>query len=120
MKTLILGASTNPGRYAYRAAEMLHQNGYDFVPVGIKKGEVLGRPILSGKPALQDIHTVTLYIGPRNQDEWIDYVLQLNPKRLIFNPGTENPDFMKRASSEGIDVLPACTLVMLATNTYGS
>lgn len=69
-------------------------------------------------PKLNEIHTVTLYIGPQNQPNWIDYLLSLKPKRIIFNPGTENPEFIKKASEEGIEVVQACTLVMIASNQY--
>lgn len=119
-KTLIVGATTNPSRYAYTAASMFEERGLDFIPIGIKTGEVFGKKILDlrSKPALEDIDTITLYIGPDNQAEWIDYLLSLKPKRIIFNPGTENPVFYKRAHSAGIQVLEACNLVMLSTGQY--
>jgi predicted CoA-binding protein len=119
-KTVILGATPNTDRYAYFAAERLHNNSIPFVPVGIKSGEVLGRPILDlrQKPIIKEVHTVTLYIGPANQKEWEDYILSLNPKRVIFNPGTENPSFMKKLHQAGIEAEAACTLVMLGTGTY--
>lgn len=120
MKTLIVGATDNPSRYAFLAAQMLDAKAMDFIPIGIKKGQVFGREILNLrlKPELEGIHTITLYIGPANQAEWIDYLIGLKPKRIIFNPGTENPDFFKKAKEAGIEVLPACTLVMLNTNQY--
>ncbi len=119
-KTLIVGATTDPSRYAYVAAKMLDNKGVDFVPIGIKKGEIFGREIvdLRTKPKLEDIHTVTLYIGPSHQGEWIDYLIELSPERIIFNPGTENPDFFRRAAEAGIDVQPACTLVLLSTGQF--
>lgn len=119
-KTLLVGATENPSRYAYLAAKMLTGKGVDFVPIGIKKGEVFGRTILDlrTKPALKDIHTITLYIGPAHQAEWIDYLIGLHPKRIIFNPGTENPDFFTKAQTAGIEVLPACNLVMLSTGQF--
>lgn len=119
-KTVIIGASDNPSRYAYLAAENLHGRDHEFVPVGIKKGNVLGQPILdlSTRPAIPDVDTVTLYVGPRNQAEWYDYILALAPKRIIFNPGTENPEFEKIAAAAGIEVIEACTLVMLRTGQY--
>lgn len=119
-KTLIVGATTDPSRYAYVAAKMLDNKGVDFVPIGIKKGEIFGREIvdLRTKPKLEDIHTVTLYIGPSHQGEWIDYLIELSPERIIFNPGTENPDFFRRATEAGIDVQPACTLVLLSTGQF--
>ena len=119
-KTLVVGATTDPSRYAYLAAKMLDQKGVDFVPIGIKKGEVFGREIvdLRAKPELEGIHTITLYIGPAHQAEWIDYLIGLKPERIIFNPGTENPEFFKKATEAGIDVQPACTLVLLSTSQF--
>ncbi len=95
-KTLIVGATTNPSRYAYLAAKMFAERGIEFIPIGIKKGELFGREILDlrAKPDLKDIHTITLYIGPNHQEEWIEYLISLNrsgsfstpaPKTLIFS-----------------------------------
>lgn len=119
-KTLILGASTNPDRYAYIAAQDLQKYSHDFVLLGIKKGQVLGKEILTGKPNLEQasIDTVTLYIGPKHQPEWYEYLLALKPKRIIFNPGTENQELETLAQEQGIETLEACTLVMLATGQY--
>lgn len=119
-KTLIIGATTNTYRYAYLAAQMLTEYGIPFIPIGIKKGEVFGQPILNirDKPALEEIDTITLYIGADHQTEWVEYMLSLKPKRIIFNPGTENPELFKRAENEGIEAIEACTLVMLRTHQY--
>ena len=119
-KTAILGATTNESRYAYFAAERLAKHNHPFTPIGIKKGSVLGEEILDlrTKPHIEDIHTVTMYIGPQNQKDWEDYILSLKPKRIIFNPGSENPSLAKKADEKGIEVLNACTLVMLGANTY--
>lgn len=118
--TLIVGASDNPERYAYRAADLLQAKGVPFVPIGIKKGLVFGKEIvdLRQKPALVGIHTVTLYLGPQNQPEWIDYLIGLQPKRILFNPGTENPEFYSKATATGIEVVESCTLVMLTTGQF--
>jgi predicted CoA-binding protein len=80
----------------------------------------LGKEILDLRqvPDLKEIHTITLYLGPQNQSEWIDYLIGLQPKRIIFNPGTENLDFFSKAKTAGIDVLEACTLVMLTTGQF--
>lgn len=120
IKTVILGASTNPGRYSYFAAEMFWERKYDFVPVGLKKGELFGKEILDirKKPHIDNVHTVTLYIGPSNQPEYYDYIVSLKPKRIIFNPGTENPDLMELARKNNIEVWPACNLVLLSTGQY--
>ncbi|WP_373494635.1 CoA-binding protein [Aquiflexum sp.] len=119
-KTVIIGASNNPSRYAYVAANMLSQRSIPFVPVGIKKGQLFGEEILDLrlKPSIEDVHTVTLYLGPQNQVEWYDYIISLNPKRIIFNPGTENQEFMKMAKENDIEVCPACNLVLLSTGQF--
>jgi predicted CoA-binding protein len=119
-KTIIVGASPNKGRYAYRAAEMLVEHGHDIIPMGIKNGQVLGYEIVDirAKPAINNVDTVTLYIGPHRQPELYDYLLSLKPRRMIFNPGTENEEFQSRASSAGVEVEEACTLVLLRTEQY--
>ena len=119
-KTVIIGATTNPARYAHLAAEMLTEHGHEIVPVGIRHGEVFGKPILDirQKPVIKEVNTVTLYIGPHRQPEWVDYILSLKPKRIIFNPGTENPEFEKKAKTSGIEIVEGCTLVMLSTGQF--
>lgn len=117
-KTLVLGASPNPARVSYDAAHRLKVAGHETVLVGIRQGEVAGMPIHTDKPEVADVDTVTLYVGPRNQPSWYDYILRANPKRIIFNPGTENPELAKLASNQGIEVDYACTLVMLGTDQY--
>ncbi|NOT76582.1 MAG: CoA-binding protein [Cyclobacteriaceae bacterium] len=119
-KTVIIGATSNPSRYAYIAAENLKRYGHTIVPLSIKKGEVLGNQILDlrAKPEIKDVDTITLYIGPRNQPEWYDYILSLKPSRVIFNPGTENDEFIKKVNDSGAEALEACTLVMLRTGQY--
>jgi predicted CoA-binding protein len=118
--TLVVGATDNPERYSYRAVKLLQTKAIPFVPIGIKKGVVFGEEVLDLrlKPALEEIHTITLYLGPSNQSEWIDYLIGLGPKRVIFNPGTENPQFFQKARAAGIEVLEACTLVMLTTGQF--
>lgn len=119
-KTVVIGATPNPSRYAYTAAHLLTKYQHTIVPVGVKRGEVAGQPIvdLRDRPEITDVHTVTLYIGPRHQPEWYDYLLGLNPQRIIFNPGTENRELYQRATQQGIKAVEACTLVMLRTGTY--
>jgi uncharacterized protein len=120
MKTVIVGATTNQSRYAYLAAQMLTELNHEVVPLGIRKGELFGRQItdIREKPSISNVHTITLYIGPQHQPEYYEYLLTLNPKRIIFNPGTENYAFEKLAESKGIETLEACTLVMLRTGQY--
>ena len=119
-KTVIIGATTNPGRYDYLAARMLTNYNHEIVPVGIKEGEVFGKEILDifEKPPIKDVHTVTMYIGPQRQPEYYQYILSLRPKRIIFNPGTENHEFEKMAEKQGVEALHGCTLVMLRSNQY--
>ena len=119
-KTVIVGATPNQSRYAFLAANMLREYDHDIVPMGIKKGKVAGEEILDirSKPAVNDVDTVTLYIGPRHQPEWYDYLLSLKPKRIIFNPGTENDEFELLAESKGIEATQACTLVLLRSQQY--
>ncbi len=118
--TVIIGATPNPSRYAYFAAQKLTQYNHPILPVGIKKGQVEGIDIidLRAQPALDNVDTVTLYINPTHQAEWENYILSLKPRRIIFNPGTENPKLASRANEQGIETLNACTLVMLSAGTY--
>ena len=119
-KTVIIGATADPSRYAYLAAHMLDEYDHEIVPVSIKKGEILGKEILDlrKKPPIDNVDTVTMYIGTRNQPEWYDYILDLKPKRIIFNPGTENYEFEKMAEDRGIEAVQGCTLVMLRSRQY--
>lgn len=120
MKTVIIGASPNPSRYAYLAAERLQSNNLEFIPIGIKKGEVFGQEILNirTKPDIQDVHTITLYVGAHGLQGYEDYLIDLNPQRIIFNPGAENQLLDSMARSKGIETVFGCTLVMLASRTY--
>ncbi len=118
MKTLVLGATDNPDRYAYRAIHQLKRHGHEVVPVGIRKGQVAGIDIHTDRPAEAGIDTVTLYVGPQNQPAWYDYILSLKPRRIIFNPGTENPELEQKAQAAGIYTEEACTLVMLSVGQY--
>jgi predicted CoA-binding protein len=117
-KTLIIGASPNPERYAYRAAHMLTNKGHDIVNVGIKKGEVAGVEIERPDTIHHDIDTITLYIGTHLQDQYYDYILQTKPKRVVFNPGTENVELESLLVANGIEPVEACTLVLLSTGQY--
>ena len=117
-KTLVLGASDNPARYSFRAMHMLKNHGHEVVPVGIRKGEVAGITIHTDRPQEKDIDTVTLYIGPQNQPGWYDYILGLQPRRILFNPGTENPELEELAHQRGIRTEEACTLVLLSIGQY--
>ena len=117
-KTLVLGASENPERYSNKAILRLLGKGHEVVAIGNKKGSVNNLPIATDKAAMEDIDTVTLYLNPMNQQPYYDYILSLKPRRIIFNPGTENDDFEERAKKAGIKVQEACTLVLLGTGQY--
>ena len=117
-KTLVLGASDNPSRYSFLAINRLRQHGHPVVAIGRKTSQVGDITIGTGTPPLQDIDTVTLYLNPAHQRGYYDYILSLRPKRIIFNPGTENSELETLAAAKGIRVTEACTLVMLSTNQY--
>jgi uncharacterized protein len=118
MKTLVIGASTNPERYSFKATVSLLRHGFSAVPLGVQQGEIMGLPILNGQPELTDIDTVTLYLNPQRQQDYYSYIIGLEPRRIIFNPGTENPEFELLAQAQGIQTERACTLVLLSMGTY--
>ena len=117
-KTLIIGASPDTSRYSFKAAHMLTRFKHDIVNVGIKRGEVAGVEIEKPDNIHDDIDTVTLYIGPALQAQYHDYILKTKPKRVIFNPGTENSDLEEILNANGIEAVEACTLVLLSTGQY--
>jgi predicted CoA-binding protein len=117
-KTLILGATPDESRYAYLAANRLVGKGHSIVNVGIKTGEVAGVPIEKPEIIHDDIDTITLYVGPQNQPQLYDYIINTHPKRIIFNPGTENSDLRRMANEKGIETEYACTLVLLSIGQY--
>jgi uncharacterized protein len=116
--TVVIGASANPERYAYKATVSLKKHGNDVYPIGLSEGMIDGISILINRPQLTDIDTVTVYVGAKNQTTWTDYILSLKPKRIIFNPGAENAEFFTQARELGIECLEACTLVMLSVGNY--
>ncbi len=117
-KTLVLGASENPERYSYLAINRLHNNGHPVLAIGKKESEVNGVKITTGKPAANDVDTVTVYLNPANQKEYYDYILSLRPKRIIFNPGTENAELEALVKANNIQPMEACTLVLLSTGQF--
>lgn len=117
-KTLVMGASDNPQRYSYLAVDRLLSHNHPVVAMGKKQGVVNGIEISNEKEIYSDVDTVTLYLNPANQKQYYDYILSLNPKRIIFNPGTENNELASLARNNGIKTLEACTLVMLSTGQY--
>jgi uncharacterized protein len=117
-KTLIIGASNNPERYSYLAAEKLLAHGYEIELIGKRPDVIFGRTIDTGKKEYEDIDTVTMYISDKFQAEYYEYVVSLNPRRVIFNPGTENPEFEELLIHNDIHVEEACTLVLLGSGQY--
>lgn len=117
-KTLVLGASDNPSRYSYLAIHRLRQHGHPVVAVGRKNTKVADVTVSTEMEPLKDIDTITLYLSPQHQQEYYSYILSLQPKRIIFNPGAENDELAKKAAEAGIKTMEACTLVMLGTNQY--
>jgi predicted CoA-binding protein len=117
-KTLVLGASENPSRYSNMAIRRLTAHGHPVVAIGNKAGKVDGVEIITDRPEMEDIHTITLYLNPTNQKPFYDYILSLKPKRVIFNPGTENDELERKLVPHGSTPMEACTLVMLSTGQY--
>ena len=117
-KTLVLGASDNPSRYSYLAIQRLRSHGHPVVAIGRRNTKVGDTPISNTPEKAEGIDTVTLYLNPFHQKEYYDYILSLNPRRIIFNPGAENEELTALANRKGIITKDACTLVMLSTNQY--
>ena len=117
-KTLVIGASTNKSRYSNRAINSLRSHKVPTVAIGLRGGEVAGVQIETEKVPFEDVDTVTLYLGPPRQPQYYDYIISLRPKRVIFNPGTENPEFYRLLEKENIEAEVACTLILLATDQY--
>ncbi|MDY7393687.1 CoA-binding protein [Aureibaculum sp. 2210JD6-5] len=117
-KTLVIGASIKPSRYAYIAIKRLLDKNYDVKAIGSKQGLIGIVRIETGKPQYKDIHTVTLYLNPDRQEEYYDYIIALKPKRVIFNPGTENQEFVDLLKKNKIEAEVACTLVLLSVDEY--
>lgn len=117
-KTLVFGASLNPSRYSNRAMHRLVGHGHEVVAFGLRKGEVAGVTIETEQKQFSDVDTITLYMNAQRQAPFYEYLISLKPNRIIFNPGTENPDFYKLLRNAHIDFELACTLVLLGTNQY--
>jgi predicted CoA-binding protein len=117
-KTLIIGASNNPERYAYKAADRLLNHGHEIEMLGLRNDSIFGKTIDTDRKQYLGIDTVTLYIGPQRQPDYYEYILSLQPKRVIFNPGTENEEFEDLLTKNNIIAEEACTLVLLGTGQY--
>ena len=117
-KTLVIGASTEPWRYSFLAANRLLKYGHPIALLGRHAGKIGQNEIHFDKPQLDDVDTVTMYISPKRQPEYYDYIVGLKPRRVIFNPGTENDEFQELLAKNDIEPIEACTLVMLSTGQY--
>lgn len=117
-KTLVFGASVRPGRYSNLAIKRLVDKNIDTAGFGLREGIVAGVPIKTTLKGFEGLHTITLYMNPARQKAFYDDILRLAPQRVIFNPGTENPEFYKILKEAGIEVEVNCTLVLLATGMY--
>ena len=117
-KTLVLGASLKPNRYSNYAIQRLVASNVETVAFGLRKGTISGIDIDTELLSYKGIHTVTLYLNPKRQNPYYDYIISLKPERVIFNPGTENPEFFSILKENNINFEAACTLVLLATNQY--
>lgn len=117
-KTIVLGASTNPERYSSLAVKRLTDHGHEVIPVGIRKGLTHGLEIDITKKIYKDVDTITMYISPKHQKEWYKYIIMIKPARVIFNPGSENPELITLLNENNIEVAIGCNLVMLATDQF--
>lgn len=117
-KTLVLGASEKPSRFSNKAIKHLKAENHDVVAIGLREGKVDDVMIHTGFIPFDDIHTVTLYLNPENQRKYYQYLISLKPKRIIFNPGTENPELEYLASEAGIETIEYCTLIMLSEGSF--
>jgi len=117
-KTLVVGASLKTSRYSNIAVNNLREKGYETLALGLREGNIGDVEITTEQIPYDDVHTITVYVGADRLGPTEDYILSLKPKRVIFNPGAENPSFVVRLKEAGIDVVHACTLVMLSTDQY--
>jgi predicted CoA-binding protein len=117
-KTVVIGASLKPERSSHEAILRLKRKGHEVIAIGLREGDIDGIKIMKGKPDIKDVDTVSLYLNSKRQEEMEAYILSLKPKRIIFNPGAENPSFMEQAISNGIEGIEACTMTMLSVGFY--
>jgi len=115
---VVLGASPNPDRFSYKAVRSLTRHNFQVIAIGKRSGCIQNIPIITEQPPLSGVHTVVMYLAPYHQGEIFDYVLSLHPKRVIFNPGTESPEFDEFLESYNIEIVHDCTLVMLSTGRF--
>lgn len=117
-KTLVLGANPDSSRYSYKCVKSLLRHGHEAVPVGKKPGKIEGIEILTGTPQVPDVHTISLYMSPESQKDYYDYILGLDPSRIIFNPGTYNQELADLAKEKNIKVVNDCALLLLNSDSF--
>ena len=117
-KTLVIGASPNPYRYSNKAVSLLNKHGHSVIALGIREGTIDGIDIKKELIPINDLHTITLYVGAKRQPQYYKYILSLNPKRIIFNPGTENDELLDLIKNRNIEAVEHCTLVMLNSGEF--
>lgn len=115
---MVIGASENPERYSYKAIHKLVDYGHETIALGLRKGETAGVSFKTTQHPIDDIDSISLYVSAKNQADYLDYIVTLKPRRVIFNPGTENPLFYPALEKAGIEPVEACTLVMLSIGNY--
>ncbi len=116
--TLVLGASLKPGRFSNTCVKTLVSAHIPVQAIGLREGTIDNTPVYSGFRELHNIHTVTLYLGAENQKPWYAYILKLKPKRVIFNPGAENPEFAEALENAGIETIEDCTIMMVQGDRF--
>lgn len=117
-KMLVLGAVEKPERYSCKAVKALSRNGFDVVAVGVKPGFIKDTEILTGMPGIEDVDTILLYMNATKQKDYYEYVIGLSPRRVIFNPGAENPEFQEILKEKGIEAVEDCALIMINTDSF--
>jgi predicted CoA-binding protein len=117
-KMLVLGAAENPDRYSCKAVKSLYRNGYEVVAVGLRPGFIKDTEILTGKPLIDDIDTILIYMGAKKQKDYYDYIIDLKPRRVVFNPGAENPELQDMLKEKGIEVVRDCALILINSGAF--
>jgi len=117
-EVVVLGASTNKERYSNKLIHQLIANGFSPIPVGRRKGEIAGITILTELPEGKDFYAISLYLNANNQADYVEFILESNTEKVIFNPGSENPDLMKRLAQKDKFAEEACSLVQMSLGIF--
>lgn len=116
--TLVIGASLNPWRYSHMCVLKLIDHHIPVFALGLRAGSIGDVPIKTGYPVFKNIHTISLYIGAEKQEDYYDYILSLNPRRIIFNPETYNPELERLARFNDIETMEACSLLLIESGLF--